>query len=219
MISPRVDELLEHVDSNYASVIVAAKRARQINSLLPQPRRGHVRRVPAADGRDRLEELPDDRPRGSRRGQDQVPLPRSVSRQAPRMARILLGVTRRDRRLQGARARRAWRPRPATRCASIQTPASRALRRRGVVRGASPARRCSSTSSSATRRAAPSPASRRPTHEPISATSSWSRNADVFLIAPASANTIAKLAAGLADNLLTERRARRDVPAASSRRR
>ena len=32
MISPRVDRLLERVDSNYASVIVAAKRARQINS-------------------------------------------------------------------------------------------------------------------------------------------------------------------------------------------
>src|SRR3954449_4220930 len=29
------------------------------------------------------------------------------------------------------------------------------------------------------------------------------RNADAYLIAPASANTIAKLAAGLADNLLT----------------
>ena len=32
VISPRVDRLLEHVDSPYASVIVAAKRARQINS-------------------------------------------------------------------------------------------------------------------------------------------------------------------------------------------
>jgi len=32
MINPRVDRLLENVDSNYASVIVAAKRARQINS-------------------------------------------------------------------------------------------------------------------------------------------------------------------------------------------
>ncbi len=32
MISPRVDHLLDNVDSNYASVIVAAKRARQINS-------------------------------------------------------------------------------------------------------------------------------------------------------------------------------------------
>ncbi len=32
MISPRVDKLLEHADSPYASVIIAAKRARQINS-------------------------------------------------------------------------------------------------------------------------------------------------------------------------------------------
>jgi DNA-directed RNA polymerase subunit omega len=32
MISPRIDKLLGQVDSNYASVIVAAKRARQINS-------------------------------------------------------------------------------------------------------------------------------------------------------------------------------------------
>jgi DNA-directed RNA polymerase subunit omega len=32
VISPRIDRLLENVDSNYASVIVAAKRARQINS-------------------------------------------------------------------------------------------------------------------------------------------------------------------------------------------
>src|ERR1700712_5756727 len=32
LISPRIDRLLENVDSNYASVLVAAKRARQINS-------------------------------------------------------------------------------------------------------------------------------------------------------------------------------------------
>jgi DNA-directed RNA polymerase subunit omega len=32
LISPRIDKLLDHVDSDYASVIVAAKRARQINS-------------------------------------------------------------------------------------------------------------------------------------------------------------------------------------------
>jgi len=32
MIHPRVDTLLEHVDSHYAAVVVAAKRARQINS-------------------------------------------------------------------------------------------------------------------------------------------------------------------------------------------
>jgi DNA-directed RNA polymerase subunit omega len=32
MIKPRVDKLLEHADSDYAAVVVAAKRARQINS-------------------------------------------------------------------------------------------------------------------------------------------------------------------------------------------
>ena len=32
MIQPRVDDLLQNVDSRYALVIVAAKRARQINS-------------------------------------------------------------------------------------------------------------------------------------------------------------------------------------------
>ena len=32
MIEPRIDELLTRVDSRYALVIVAAKRARQINS-------------------------------------------------------------------------------------------------------------------------------------------------------------------------------------------
>ena len=32
MISPRVDKLLEHVHERYALVIVAAKRARQINN-------------------------------------------------------------------------------------------------------------------------------------------------------------------------------------------
>ena len=32
MTSPRIDRLLDNVDSNYASVLVAAKRARQINS-------------------------------------------------------------------------------------------------------------------------------------------------------------------------------------------
>jgi len=32
VIHPRVDELLEQVDSRYALVIVAAKRARQINN-------------------------------------------------------------------------------------------------------------------------------------------------------------------------------------------
>src|SRR5271166_6006445 len=41
-----------------------------------------------------------------------------------------------------------------------------------------------------------------PTHEPLNHLE-LVRNAELFLIAPASANTIAKLAAGLADNLLS----------------
>jgi DNA-directed RNA polymerase subunit omega len=32
MIKPRIDELLERTDSHYAAVLVAAKRARQLNS-------------------------------------------------------------------------------------------------------------------------------------------------------------------------------------------
>jgi DNA-directed RNA polymerase subunit omega len=32
MMEPRIDDLLEHVDSRYALVIVSAKRARQINN-------------------------------------------------------------------------------------------------------------------------------------------------------------------------------------------
>ena len=32
MIKPRVDKLMDHADSHYAAVVVAAKRARQINS-------------------------------------------------------------------------------------------------------------------------------------------------------------------------------------------
>ena len=32
MVKPRVDKLLERTDSGYAAVIVAAKRARQLNS-------------------------------------------------------------------------------------------------------------------------------------------------------------------------------------------
>ena len=35
MIHPRIDELMERVDSRYALVIVAAKRARQINRGAP----------------------------------------------------------------------------------------------------------------------------------------------------------------------------------------
>ncbi len=41
MVQPRVDKLLEKVDSHYASVIVAAKRARQISSYYHGLGEGH----------------------------------------------------------------------------------------------------------------------------------------------------------------------------------
>ena len=40
MIKPRVDKLLEHTDTHYAAVLVAAKRARQINSYYHRSREG-----------------------------------------------------------------------------------------------------------------------------------------------------------------------------------
>ena len=36
MIHPRIDELMENVDSRYALVLIAAKRARQINNYHQQ---------------------------------------------------------------------------------------------------------------------------------------------------------------------------------------
>jgi len=36
MIEPKVEDLLEHVDSKYTLVILAAKRSRQINSYFSQ---------------------------------------------------------------------------------------------------------------------------------------------------------------------------------------
>src|SRR5205814_926643 len=109
VISPRIDKLLENVDSNYASVIVAAKRARQINSYYHNLGEG----------------LFDEFERDPMRGR----FP--------------------DESAAGAHA--------------------------GEAGGS---------------------------HDPLSHLE-LVRNADVFLIAPASANTLAKLAHGLADNLLT----------------
>ncbi len=46
MIHPRLDELLENVDSRYALVIVAAKRARQINNYHHQLGEGTFDEIP-----------------------------------------------------------------------------------------------------------------------------------------------------------------------------
>ena len=46
MIEPKIDELLEHADSRYTLVILAAKRAREINSYYSQLGEGRGEFVP-----------------------------------------------------------------------------------------------------------------------------------------------------------------------------
>jgi DNA-directed RNA polymerase subunit omega len=46
MIEPKIDELLDHVDSRYSLVILAAKRAREINSYYSQLGEGRGEFVP-----------------------------------------------------------------------------------------------------------------------------------------------------------------------------
>jgi DNA-directed RNA polymerase subunit omega len=46
MIEPKIDELLEHTDSRYSLVILAAKRAREINSYYSQLGEGRGEFVP-----------------------------------------------------------------------------------------------------------------------------------------------------------------------------
>ncbi len=84
----------------------------------------------------------------------------------------------------------------------IQTAGERAVRRDARRSRRSRAPRCWSASSSPTRPAGPIRASRSRSAR-RSATWRWSSGPQAYLIAPASANTIAKLAHGHADNLLT----------------
>lgn len=46
MIEPKIDELLAHVDSKYTLVLLAAKRAREINSYYNQLGEGRAEFVP-----------------------------------------------------------------------------------------------------------------------------------------------------------------------------
>jgi DNA-directed RNA polymerase subunit omega len=46
MIDPKIDDLLAHVDSKYTLVILAAKRAREINSYYNQLGEGRAEYIP-----------------------------------------------------------------------------------------------------------------------------------------------------------------------------
>ena len=84
LISPRIDKLLENVDSDYASVLVAAKRARQINSYYHNLGEGTFDEFPPPMVETRSKNYLDDRPGGSRPGQAQVPLPLNAERASAR---------------------------------------------------------------------------------------------------------------------------------------
>ena len=203
LISPRVDRLLEQ----RRLALRERDRGRQARApdqlLLPQPRRGHLRGVPAADGRHRLEELPHDRPRGSR-GRARSSTATGKERQEQARWRASSSASPAASPPTRRWSSRAWPCKAGHARARHPDRGVDALRRRRVVRRASPARRCSSTEweRDPLRGAFPGDpaarARRRSAH-----LESWPSAPTSSLIAPASANTIAKLAAGLADNLLT----------------
>ena len=195
MIHPRIDELLEQVDSRYALVIVAAKRARQINNYHHQLGEGTFDEFapPLIQSRSKnyltmaLEETAEGKivyqytaeEYGDRSGEAGTVMTQTATpahfRREPDPARS----DRRDRRLQGVRA-----DAPAREAGSRRHPARHAggaaLRRRGDVPGiGAPARRATTSIEHLTR-------------------------ADLLVVAPCTANTLAKLAYGIADNVLTE---------------
>src|SRR4051795_11402512 len=165
--------------------------------VLPQPGRGHVRGVPAADGGHGLQELPDDRPRRGRERQGQVPLPRLTRRP---VARLLLGVSGGIAAYKALElARLAIKAGHAVRV--VQTEASTRFVGTASFAGITGAPVLLTEWEPDPLRGA-FPGDPLPEHAPLSHLELVER-ADAFLVAPASANTLAKLAHGHADNLLT----------------
>ena len=179
MINPRIDELLDNVDSRYALVIVAAKRARQINNYHHQLGEGTFDEFPPlVESRSKnyltmaLEEIAEGKIKYL---QSLTSFEEGAVAHGPRSSRR----DRRDRRLQELRA-------DATARQGRARGDARADRRRR--RGSSPR----STFEALARREQP-----RELYPHLV-------EADLLVIAPLSANTLAKLAHGLADNVLTQ---------------
>ena len=73
MIEPKIDDLLAAVDSKYTLVILAAKRAREINSYYSQLGEGRGEFVPPlVESGGLTQQAAVDRPRRDRRGQDRL---------------------------------------------------------------------------------------------------------------------------------------------------
>ena len=199
LIKPRLDNLLEQVDSHYACVLVAAKRARQINSYYHNLGEGTFDEYPPpmveTGSKNYLKIALDE----VAAGQDQVPLPRLAPRTWP-MARMLLGVSGGIAAYKAVElVRLATKAGHAVRV--VQTPASLRFVGRATFEGITGAPVLVDEFEPDPARGA-FPGDPAPDHAPISHLE-LVRRADAFVIAPASANTLAKLAGGQADNLLT----------------
>ena len=205
MIEPKIDDLLASVDSKYSLVILAAKRAREINSYYSQLGEGRGEFVPPL-GRDRRpdQQAAVDRPRRDRRGEDRLRANRGArGRVAPALRTP--GVARRHRwhrRVQGGIAR----PTPGRAGADVRVVLTR-VRRRG---SSAPDTFAALTG--------------KPVHtslwdEPgeVAARAIWRTTPTSRSSRPPPRTSLAKLANGLADDLLTVDPARSDVPAGRSR--
>ena len=78
MNKPRIDALLEKVDSKYALVTIAAKRARQINNYYRNREEGSIDDIPPPLLDTTKQEHPHHRTRRDRCGQDLLPLSRLI---------------------------------------------------------------------------------------------------------------------------------------------
>ena len=138
MVKPRVENLLERTDSHYAAVLVAAKRARQLNSYYRALGEGSYEEYTPPMVETQLGQLPDDRSRRARSGQDQLRvqgLGRPASRGlAPSLVCGPAWRNRRHRRVPGPGAR-APRHQAGPRGPRRDDRGRDALRRSGVVRG------------------------------------------------------------------------------------
>ena len=197
MIHPRIDDLLEHVDSRYALVIVAAKRARQINNYHHQLGEGigfEEAPPPLIESRSKnyltmaMEEISQGKiayeytPLGAR-----TPILTALTGTMSAGGADPPRRDRWDRGLQGLRARAPARQGRARRRAARHA-RGRALRPRPRPSGRSRAE----------------PASRTRTR--------ICEHADLLVVAPLTAHTLARLAHGLADDVLTEAALAHDGP-------
>ena len=199
-------------------MLVAAKRARQINSYYHNLGEGtstSSRRRWSRPARRTTSTSPSRRSpaaRSSTTTATSVAVPPAAAGEHADGLRILLGVSGGIAAYKARRVRAPGDQGRATRCASCRRRRAARFVGAGVVRSAD--RRAG-----AGRRVRARPGARRLPRRPAAgaradlAIWSWSRNADVYLIAPASANTIAKLARRPGRQPADQLRARRDVPA------